>query len=183
MVAEWPRSPRPDLGWRRRVRLWLSRFVVVIVFVVGSVVLTATAVEFTDGSAAIPTDYEQTTYAIRGELPEFDEQRVLRVLPILEAALPSAVRLRSIDDEMFDRIVQDGEPTFTWTTVAIDLASPSDASGRRLWEIEVQLGGVGDLSSSAVVTLDGPPGPRFLYRIDSAVVAALREASGLGATP
>ena len=44
------------------------------------------------GSAAIRPEYERTTYAIRGDLPGFDDQALVRALPGLEQALSSATR-------------------------------------------------------------------------------------------
>jgi hypothetical protein len=183
MVAEWTQSPRYDLGWRQRSRLWLSRFVVVLVFAVSSVVFSSVALTLVEREDAIPADYAKTTYGIRGDLPGFDDQRMVHVLPALARAIPAATRIGSaaLTDDAVDRLIFDELPTFIWDTGAIDIAAPADAPGHRVWEIEVLLGGSGDTASSAIVTFDDGSGPRQLYQIDPAVVAALREAAGLPA--
>jgi hypothetical protein len=184
MVAEWAQSPRHDLGLRRRSRLWLSRFVVVLVFGVSSVVFSSVALTLAEREDAIPADYAKTTYGIRGDLPGFDDQRMVHVLPALARAIPAATRIRSaaLNDDAVDRLIVDDLPTFIWDTGAIDIAAPADASGHRVWEIEVLLGGSADTASAAIVTFDDESGPRHLYQIDPAVIAALREAAGLPAS-
>lgn len=184
MVAEWARSPRPDLGLRRRSRLWLSRLVVVLVFAISSAVFSSFALTIAERGEAIPAEYTKTTYGIRGDLPGFDDQRMVHVLPALARALPASTRIGSaeLSDEAVDQLIFDGLPTFIWDTGEIDIAAPADAPGHRVWEIEILLGGSGDAASSAIVTFDGETGPRHLYRIDPAVVAALREAAGLPAS-
>jgi hypothetical protein len=183
MVAGWAQSPRYDLGWRRRSRLWLSRFVVVLVFAVSSVVFSSVGLTLAERQAAIPADDAKTTYAIRGDLPGFDEERMVHVLPALARAIPAATRIgdAALSDDAFDRLTFDDVPTFIWATGPVDIAAPADAPGRRVWEIEVLLGGSADTASSAIVTFDDASGPRNLYRIDPVVVAALREAAGLPA--
>jgi hypothetical protein len=184
MVAEWAQSPRPDLGWRRRSRLWLSRLVVVLVFAISSVVFSSVALTIAEREDAVPAEYANTTYGTRGDLPGFDDQRMVQVLPALARAIPAATRIGSaaLSDEAVDELIFDGLPTFIWDTGAIDIAAPADAPGHRIWEIEVLLGGSGESASSAIVTFDDASGPRRLYRIDPAVVAAVREASGLPAS-
>jgi hypothetical protein len=183
MVAEWAQSPRYDLGWRRRSRLWLSRFVVVLAFAVSSVVFSSAGLTLAERQDAIPADYAKTTYAIRGDLPGFDEEHMVHVLPALARAIPAATRIgdAALSDDAFDRLIFDDLPTFIWATGRVDIAAPADAPGRRVCEIEVLLGGSADTASSAIVAFDDASGPRHLYRIDPVVVAALREAAGLPA--
>ena len=184
MVAEWAQSPRHDLGWRRRSRLWLSRFVVVLVFAVSSVVFSSVGLTLADRRDAIPADYAKTTYGIRGDLPGFDEERMIHVLPALARAIPAATRVGNavLSDDEVDLLIFDDLPTFIWDTGAIDIAAPADAPGHRVWEIELLLGGSADTASWAIVTFDDASGPRHLYQIDPAVVAALREAAGMPAS-
>lgn len=181
MVAIWPQAPRAALGLRRLVRLWVSRFALVLIFVVAALVLTPTALRVAGRGETIPASYAETTYGTRGKLAAFDEQRFVRVLPALARSINRATRAqeRPLGDEAFDRLIEAGLPTVIWTTSSIELAPPADAAGRRVWETEVLLG---PGSPTAIVTLDGPAGPRYAYRIDGDVVGALRAAAGVDPT-
>ena len=187
LAAERERAEPTPLGVRRRTRIWLSRFAVVIMFAIPAVLLSSLSLASADRGDPIPPEYAKTTYAIRGDLPGFGEQRVVRILPALAGALPSAVRVgaAALEEAAVEGIIDERMPTFIWTTGAIDVTGPSDAPGRHLWEVEFLLGGPGATASSVVVTLDGEKGPRYLYWIDPAVTTRLREAVGLpvGATP
>ena len=178
LEAERSRSERQPLPVGHRVRIWVGRFAPVLIFGVGSLVLGSFAVRDV-GGAAIRPEYEQTTYAIRGDLPGLDDQALVRTLPDLERALSSATRAieAPLDEAAFDDIVSKGLPTLLWTTGAIDVAKPSDAASHRVWEIELLLGA--GRPASAILTFDGPSGPRYLYDIDPAVFDAVRAASGL----
>jgi hypothetical protein len=181
------RATRTALGVGRRTRIWISRFVVLIVFAISAFLFSSLSLAIAERGDPIPPEYAKTTFAIRGDLPGFDSERVTRALPALARALSGAVRSSAapLSDDSFDRILNLGTPTFIWTTGAIDVPGPADASGRHVWEIEVLLGGFGQTASSAVVTFDRADGQRFLYRVDPAIVARLRQAVGLpvSATP
>jgi hypothetical protein len=188
IVAAWPAARRETLGRRHRVRLWLSRFIVVPVFLITATVVASLGSTIAAARDAPPAAYTDTDLSIRGEMPFFDAGRTLARLPRLERALPAAVRAdpRALDADDVDRLIGQGLPTVIWTTGRIDLAGPADAAGRRVWEIEVLLGGLGPNASTAIVTFERPDGPQYLYRIDRSVVSALREAAGLpvaGSTP
>lgn len=178
LEAEQSRSERQALPFGQRLRIWVGRLRPVLVFAVGSLVLGSFAVRDA-GSAAIRPEYERTTYAIRGDLPRFDDQAFVRTLPGLEQALSSATRAVEgpLDEAAFDDVVSNSLPTLLWTTGAIEVAKPADAGSHRVWEIEVLLGS--GTRASAILTFDGAFGPRYLYRIDPAAFDAVRAAGGL----
>lgn len=181
LADERSRARRTPLGFRRRTRIWLSRFVVVIMFAVPAVLFSSFGLAIAERGDPIPPEYAKTEFASRGDLPAFDSRSVTRELPALARALPDAVRVdaAALDDDAFAVLIDESVPTFIWTTGAIDVAGPSDAPGRHLWEVEILLGGSGDTASSAIVTFDGERGPRYLYRIDPDIVTRLRQAVGL----
>jgi hypothetical protein len=175
-------ADRTELGFRRRARIWASRFAVVIVFIVSTVVFMPIAAAVSGRGDTIPPEYASTTYSFRGDLPGLDEAKVARALLPMARALPGAVRRHPapLDDEAFYAIIDAGIPTFIWTTGAIDIAGPADQSGLRVWELEYPLGLMADAAPSVIVTFDRENGPRYLYSADPALVATLRSAVGLG---
>jgi hypothetical protein len=181
---------RTRLGPWWRFRTWLSRFAVVLVFGISAVVFSSVATTIAGREDLPRPEYADTTMAARGSWPNAPSvaaDRVVGHLRALERAVSGATRLAGpLYQTEFDIAVDRGAPTFIWTTGKIDLAAPSDAAGRRVWEVEVLLGGSAATESSMIVTFDGPAGPRYFYRIDPGVVNALRAAAGLpagGPTP
>jgi len=162
-----------------RVRVWANRFATVLIFVIFAVALGSITVRDAE-VAAIRPEYARTTFAIRGEVPALDDQALLRTLPDLERAIAATTRAiaEPLDEFDFDAQVNAGLPSLLWRTDAIEVARPADAGDHRVWEIEALLGS----DTSIIITFDGQSGPRYLYDIDPAVLAALRGASGLPAT-
>jgi hypothetical protein len=163
------------------LRIWLSRFVVLIMFAVPAVVFSSIGVAIAERGDPIPPEYAKTTYGIRGDLPGFDDQAAAHTLPALARSLAIATRVEpaSLDNETYNGLVDASTPTFTWTTGAIELAPPADLRGHRVWSTEVLLGGLGEATSAAIVIVDDADGPAYLYRIDPGVFRSLREAAGL----
>ena len=181
---------RTRLGPWFRFRTWLSRFAVVLVFGITAAVFSSLALTIAEREDQPRPEYADTEMASRGSWPAATSvaaDRVVGHLRALERALPAAARVGGrLDDEAFELAVDRSLPTFIWTTGAIDVAGPADAAGRRVWEVEVLLNGFAETASAVIVTFDRPAGPRYLYRIDTTVVNALRADVGLpvsGSTP
>jgi hypothetical protein len=182
LAGQRTRATATALGWRQRARIWISRFAVVIVFAIPAFLFSSFGLAIADRGDPIPPEYAQTSYAIRGDLPDFDVERVERILPALARSLVGATRVGpgSLDNDTYNSLVDTGVPTFTWTTGTIELEQPADLRGHRIWSTEVLLGGPGErTSAAAIVIVDDADGPAYLYRIDPTVFQSLREAAGL----
>jgi hypothetical protein len=181
LEAERTRARRHPFTLRQRLRRWTARFLPVAIFAVTAVTLGSIAVAA--AGETIRADYELTTYAIRGDLPDFDDQRAVRVLPSLERGLPTATRAipGPLDDVTFVRLVEEGGPTLIWNVGTIEFERPSDADGHRVWQVEFILGPRVSASAAMIVTFDAESGPRYLYGMDPGTLAALRKACGLAA--
>jgi hypothetical protein len=181
LVARWPHIRRPKVGRRATARLWLSRFFVLPVFVVLSLAWSATGLALGIGRDHVPPEYAQTTLSTRGDLPTTDSGDVGLALVKLAKALPTAARSlpNELDRFAIDELLAESLPTAIWETGAIDVAGPSDASGRRVWSTEVLLGNSRFTGTPAIVTFDRADGPSYLYVVDAGVGEALRSALGL----
>jgi hypothetical protein len=181
---------RTRLGPWLSFRIWLSRFAAVLVFGISAAVFSSLALTIAEREDQPRPEYADTEMASRGSWPvatSVAADRVVGHLRALERALAGGTRVGGqLDDEAFKLAIDRSLPTFNWTTGAIDFASPPDAAGRRVWEVEVLLNGFAETASAVIVRFDGPAGPRYLYRIDTTVVNALRADVGLparGSTP
>jgi hypothetical protein len=189
LEAEWSSAPRYELGSRGRFRLWISRFAGVIVFVVGAVIFSTAGIAFGAGGDQIPGSYAQTLLSTTGDARAADPGRLWATLPGLANALPNATRPMSeqLDDESIGSLLSFDGPTVIWETGAIDLAAPRDASGRRVWSIEVLLEPDPTPTGTRVIlTFDSADGSKYLYVVDATVGTAMRSALGLptaGASP
>jgi hypothetical protein len=81
LADQRPRATRTPLGVRRRARIWVSRFAVLIFFAISAFLFSSVSIAIAERGDPIPPEYAKTTFAIRGLLPGFDEQRVERILP------------------------------------------------------------------------------------------------------
>jgi hypothetical protein len=164
---------------RFRIRLWLSRFVPVIAFVVPATFFGAVSL-VAGGRAQIPADYARTELFVRGDVPDHGSD-VWSVLQRLEHALPGAVRTQAapLTADELSELLDESLPTLSWDTGAIELERPSDAGRHRAWTIEVLLGGIGQNANTVLITFDGAAGPTYRYAVDPGVVRSLREALGL----
>jgi hypothetical protein len=184
LIAEWPDARRERLGIRRRTRLWLSRFIVLPVFLVSTLVCVSLALTIADPMRQVPADYAETTIYTRGTLPGYDPEQVWITLPHLAAALPAATKADPavLDPETIDLATSFGLPTLIWEIGRIDVDGPTDFPGHRVWSIEVLLGAAaGD--GNAIITFDRDGGPAWLYRIDPVVVPLVRAAVGIDPKP
>jgi hypothetical protein len=182
LADQRPRATRTALGFRRRARIWVSRFAVVIVFAIPAFLFSSFSLAIAEHGDPIPPEYAQTTYGIRGDLPRFDDQAAARTLPALARSLAGATRVQNppLDDDSYNALVDASIPTFTWITGKIEIEQPADLRGHRIWSVEVLLGGQGQATSGgAIVIVDDADGPAYFYRIDPGVLRSMREAAGL----
>jgi hypothetical protein len=173
-----PRAPLP-LRWHLGV--WLSRFAPVLGLVASSVVFSAIGLSLASAADAVPASYAETELSTRGDLPSFDDEGVWRTLPRLARALPSATPVGDtpLGAAAVEDLIADGLPTIIWTVDGIEVAGPTALRGGRIHEIEVLLSRTRLGDDLAIVTLRGPNGPSYLFRVDSTVVATLRAAAGI----
>jgi hypothetical protein len=183
LLEIWPSARRVPLGRRTVVRLWLSRFIVVLAFGLTAIGFVAFGLQV---ASEIPRDYAKTEVATRGDVGDIDDQRLWSALPRLAGSISGATRLdpNELDPDRIDELIFRGLPTVIWKSDAISLAPPPDAAGRHMWSIEVLVGDA-RLPAEAIVTFDDENGPAYLYAVDPEVTASLRAALDVGgmATP
>ena len=174
-------AERTPLGIRRRARIWLSRFAIIIVFAVPAALFSSIALTIAEQPRP---DYADTTFSGRGQWPVDPDGAFSAIAGharSLERAVAQATRLAGpLDEDSFSRDIDSGAPTLIWTVGKISFSAPPDAAGRKVWEVEVLLGAFGG-RESVIVTFDGPTGPRYGYRIDPMVLRQLRADVGLSA--
>jgi hypothetical protein len=183
LASRWTADRRTKLARRFRIRTWIGRMAVVVVFGTSAVVLSSLGLTIAARDDLPRPEYSDTTLGGRGDIPSPDAavgERVWGRMRALERALSAATRIAGpLDEDGFELAVSEGLPTLIWSTGTIKLATPADLGGHTIWEVEVLLGTDGDKAASAILTLDRESGPRYVYAIDPAVVRSLREAIGL----